>query len=478
MKLLFEKSSPGRKTEYLASRKDEINGKIDPSLLRKSSLNLPELSEIDVDRHYSELERRTHGVNNGIYMLGSCTMKYNPPLHEQLVSSPQFTALHPLQPTRTTQGALAVYSLFEQMLNELCGMDNFNFQAAAGAQGELAGLLVMKAYHLSKGDTQRDKILIPDAAHGTNPASAAMAGFKVVSIPALPDGGIDVEALKSLVGEDTAGLMLTNPNTEGQFEKNILEITRIIHEAGGVNYYDGANLNAIMGVVRPGDMGFDVVHLNLHKTLSTPHGGGGPGSGAVGVKKFLTPFLPGAQVRIDQTGALVWDSSEQSIGQVTAFHGNYLVALRALIYMISLGSDGLREASQVAVLNANYMQAKLKDIYSMSHEGLCMHEFVMSLEDLKKETGISAKDIAKGLLDFGMHPPTMYFPLTVHEALMIEPTETEPKESLDKAIQVFRELYDKAHSDAEYLLNAPHSTPVSRPDEALAARSPKLRYKA
>lgn len=478
MKLLFEKSSPGRKTEYLASRKDEINGKIDPSLLRKSSLNLPELSEIDVDRHYSELERRTHGVNNGIYMLGSCTMKYNPPLHEQLVSSPQFTALHPLQPTRTTQGALAAYSLLEQMLNELCGMDNFNFQAAAGAQGELAGLLVMKAYHLSKGDTQRDKILIPDAAHGTNPASAAMAGFKVVSIPALPDGGIDVEALKSLVGEDTAGLMLTNPNTEGQFEKNILEITRIIHEAGGVNYYDGANLNAIMGVVRPGDMGFDVVHLNLHKTLSTPHGGGGPGSGAVGVKKFLTPFLPGDQVRIDQTGALVWDSSEQSIGQVTAFHGNYLVALRALIYMISLGSDGLREASQVAVLNANYMQAKLKDIYSMSHEGLCMHEFVMSLEDFKKETGVSAKDIAKGLLDFGMHPPTMYFPLTVHEALMIEPTETEPKESLDKAIQVFRELYDKAHSDAEYLLNAPHSTPVSRPDEALAARSPKLRYEA
>lgn len=478
MKLLFETSVSGRSAEYLPELDVPALEPVRGELARKSALDLPELSEVDVDRHYSALERRTHGVNNGMYMLGSCTMKYNPQVNEVTAALPGFASLHPLQPAHTCQGALEALVELEGALNEICGMDATTFQPAAGAHGELTGLLLIKAYHEDKGDAARTKILVPDAAHGTNPASAAMAGLEVVAIPATEKGGVDVEALAGLVGPDTAGLMLTNPNTEGMFDENILEITRLVHEAGGLNYYDGANLNAIMGVVRPGDMGFDVIHLNLHKTFSTPHGGGGPGSCAVGVKDILMPYLPGPHAVSAGDGRFEWMVPAKSIGRVRSFQGNFLVTLRALTYVLTLGKEGIPASAKNAVLNANYMMKLLEDIYPMVNEGLCMHEFVMTLEKLKKETGITAKDVAKGLLDYGVHPPTMYFPLTVHEALMVEPTETEPKETLDAAAQAFRELYEKAHSDPEWLHTAPHTTPVCRPDEVLAAREPKLRYVA
>lgn len=476
MNLLFETSVAGRGTAYLPELDVAPAPEIAAENKRAEKLNLPELSEVDVDRHYSALERRTHGVNNGMYMLGSCTMKYNPMINEITAALPGFTQLHPLQPASTAQGALEALVELEGLLDEICGMDAITFQPAAGAHGELTGLLLIKAYHEDRGDTARTKILVPDAAHGTNPASAAMAGYEVVAIPESEAGGVDLNALAELVGPDIAGLMLTNPNTEGQFDENILEITKLVHEAGGLNYYDGANLNAIMGVVRPGDMGFDVIHLNLHKTFSTPHGGGGPGSCAVGVKKLLLPFLPGPHAIKTAEGTYEWEQPEKSIGKVRSFQGNYLVTLRALTYVLTLGKEGIPASAKNAVLNANYMMHLLDDIYPMSHDGICMHEFVMSIEHLKKETGITAKDIAKGLLDYGVHPPTMYFPLTVPEALMVEPTETEPKETLDAAAQAFRELYEKAHTDPEWLQTAPHTTPVCRPDEVLAARKPVLRY--
>lgn len=349
------------------------------------------------------------------------------------------------------------------------------FQPAAGAHGEFTGLMLIKAYHESRGDEKRTKIIVPDSAHGTNPASAAMAGYKVVSIASAPDGGVDLEALKAACGEDTAGLMLTNPNTVGLFDKNILKITEIVHECGGLCYYDGANLNAVMGTVRPGDMGFDVIHLNLHKTFSTPHGGGGPGSGPVGCKSMLLQFLPSYRV-VEKEGALAMEKAEHSIGEMKEFYGNFLVVVKALTYLMTLGKEGIPEASQNAVLNANYMMNKLKDLYTMEYDEVCMHEFVMSLEDLKKKAGVSAMDIAKGLLDNGIHPPTMYFPLIVHEALMVEPTETESKEVLDHAIEVFRKLYNDALENPESLLQAPVTTPVTRMDEVEAARHPVLKY--
>lgn len=475
MKLIFEKGVQGRTTEYLPQLAKDSEFSLPKRFARKEELNLPELSELELSRHYSELERKSFGINNGIYMLGSCTMKYNPHIHELIVRDPQYAGLHPLQDSKTCQGALAVLVLLEQSLKEVCGMDAFSFQAAAGAQAELVGLLLMKAYHREQGQEQRCEILVPDAAHGTNPASASMAGFKVKSIPTHENGQVDLEGLKDLLGDKTAGLMLTNPNTEGKFERQIAQITSLVHEAGGLCYYDGANLNAIMGTVRPGDMGFDIVHLNLHKTFSTPHGGGGPGSGAVGVKAFLKEFLPGRVVRRDGQ-FLDLEKPEKSIGEVHAFNGNFLVVLRALAYALSLGASGLKEASQIAVLNANYMQHELKDYFDLAQEGLCMHEFVLSLASFKKKTGVSAKDVSKALLDYGMHPPTMYFPLTVPEALMIEPTETEPKDSLDAAINAFKEIYDKALSDPDYLLASPYSCSVKRLDETAAARNPQLRY--
>lgn len=462
MKLIFEKGTPGRHCHLLPDCDVPVH---QIGVGRKEKLNLPELSENEISRHYTGLAGRAHGVNNGFYPLGSCTMKYNPKVNEEAASLEGFAGIHPLQPEHTVRGALRVFDLAEQYLCEITGMDAMTFQPAAGAHGEFTGLLLIKAYHHSRGDEKRTKIIVPDSAHGTNPASATMAGYSVVSIPSREDGCVDLDKLKEAVGEDTAGLMLTNPNTVGLFDKNILEITRIVHDGGGLCYYDGANLNAVMGIVRPGDMGFDVIHLNLHKTFSTPHGGGGPGSGPVGCKEFLRPFLPGFMVK-----------GPQSIGSVKMFYGNFGVVVKALAYIMTLGREGIPEASSNAVLNANYMMNKLSDLYQMVYNETCMHEFVMTLEDLKHDINVSAMDIAKALLDYGIHPPTMYFPLIVHEALMVEPTETESKETLDEAIEVFRSIYEKAKADPQSLHQAPVKTPVRRLDEVTAARKPVLRY--
>ncbi len=511
MKLIFENGAPGRRA-FTLPELDVPAYSLQGVALREKEARLPEVSEIEVDRHYSALERRTHGINNGIYLLGSCTMKYNPQINEIVAAWPGFAGLHPLQEEETCQGALEVYELASQYLNEICGMEQFTFQPAAGSHGEFTGLLMIKKYHESRGDTKRTRIFVPDAAHGTNPASAAMAGFTIVSIPDDENGEMDLEILRREADDRTAGLMLTNPNTEGVFNSNVLEMTSIVHEAGGLCYYDGANLNAIMGTVRPGDMGFDTIHLNLHKTFSTPHGGGGPGSGATGVGSVLRPFLPngsvvregavaggasgsssagaqaggerpggaqasGAQVGGAQaSGALTRESSPQSIGRMRSFHGNFLVVVRALTYLMTLGKKGIPEAARNAVLNANYLKSRLEDTYDVAHSGLCMHEFVLSLEKLKKETGVSALDVAKGFIDYGMHPPTMYFPMTVPEALMIEPTETETKETLDQVADAFLDLWAKAHSDPDYIHGAPYTCPVRRPDEVKAARQPVIRY--
>ena len=475
MKLLFEESRSGRKMDYLPEVK---TGEARPSdkYARKSSLRLPEISEVDLSRHYTKLMKQTHGVNDGFYPLGSCTMKYNPRVDEVTASLKGFTDIHPLQPKDTVQGAMEVLYKAEKLLCRITGMDAMTFEPAAGAHGEYTGLLLIRKYHQDRNDDKRVNIIVPDSAHGTNPASAAMAGFKVVNIPSDEKGGVDLEALRNAVGEDTAGLMLTNPNTLGLFDPNILEITKIVHEAGGLCYYDGANLNAIMGRVRPGDMGFDCVHLNLHKTFATPHGGGGPGSGPVGCKEFLKPFLPCHEVK-EENGSYDFYDPQKTMGQVRSFYGNFLVVVKALTYILALGKEGLKEASGKAVLNANYMMNKLKGSYHVAYDQTCMHEFVLSLEDLKKETGVSAMDIAKGSLDYGIHPPTMYFPLIVHEALMFEPTETENKETIDEAVKIYLELYKKAHEDPEYLHSAPHKCAISRPDETKAAREPVLRYR-
>ena len=472
--LVFEKSRAGRGMSMLPACDVEIK-KPGEKDARQKELHLPQMSENDLSRHYTELAKKSHGVNDGFYPLGSCTMKYNPKINEDMAALPGFTQIHPLQPEHSVQGCLEVLKKSEEYLCEITGMDGMTFQPAAGAHGEFTGLMLIKAYHESRGDEKRTKIIVPDSAHGTNPASATMAGYKVVSIASAPDGGVDLEALKAACGEDTAGLMLTNPNTVGLFDKNILKITEIVHECGGLCYYDGANLNAVMGTVRPGDMGFDVIHLNLHKTFSTPHGGGGPGSGPVGCKSMLLQFLPSYRV-VEKEGALEMEKAEHSIGEMKEFYGNFLVVVKALTYLMTLGKEGIPEASQNAVLNANYMMNKLKDLYTMAYDEVCMHEFVMSLEDLKKKAGVSAMDIAKGLLDNGIHPPTMYFPLIVHEALMVEPTETESKEVLDHAIEVFRKLYNDALENPESLLQAPVTTPVTRMDEVEAARHPVLKY--
>ena len=472
MKLIFEKGAPGQHLTLMPAC-DVPEAAL--SRPRTEPLELPHVSETELTRHYTALAKRVHGVNDGFYPLGSCTMKYNPKINEDMANLPGFAQIHPLQPEGTVQGCLEVLDASARLLGEITGMDAMTFQPAAGAHGEFTGLLLIKAYHTHRNDTARTKIIVPDSAHGTNPASAVMAGFTVVNIPSGPDGCVDVEALRQAVGADTAGLMLTNPNTVGIFDKNILEITKIIHDAGGLCYYDGANLNAVMGVVRPGDMGFDVIHLNLHKTFSTPHGGGGPGSGAVGCKKLLAPFLPGPVVAADGTGCHLVQP-EHSIGRVKNFYGNFAVAVRALTYVLTLGREGIPEAAKNAVLNANYMMKLLSEKYTMAYAGPCMHEFVMCLQDLKDATGCSAMDIAKGLLDHGIHPPTMYFPLIVHEALMIEPTETESQETMDEVCGVFLHLWDVAHSAPQTLHDAPTRTPVRRLDEVGAARNPVLRY--
>ncbi len=475
-KLIFEKSRPGRGTAMLPPCDIEVC-EIPSALRRKAPLPLPEIGESELARHYSELERRTHGVNNGFYPLGSCTMKYNPRINEEIAQMFGFNKIHPLQPERTAQGCLGVLHLAEKLYCEITGMDAITFQPSAGAHGEFTGIAMIRAYHEKNGDAEtRTEILIPDAAHGTNPASAAMNGYKVVTIPSGPDGCTNMEAFRAAVGPKTAGVMLTNPNTLGIFEQNIAEITSLVHEAGGLCYYDGANLNAVMGIVNPGAMGFDVIHLNLHKTFSTPHGGGGPGSGAVGCKEILRPFLPVPIPTLTKNGYTLEDNHPDSIGKVRSFYGNFLVVVRALCYVLTLGSDGIKEAAEGAVLNANYLRKKIADGKYLAYKQPCMHEFVLGLSELKKETGITALDIAKGLLDYGIHPPTMYFPLIVEEALMIEPTETETRQTLDEAAEVFNSLFKLAAEDPEQLHSAPHTTPVCRPDEVAAARTPVLHF--
>ena len=419
MKLIFEQGAQGHCLHLLPAC--DVPEYTLPTE-RTTPLHLPHVSENELTRHYTALCKRIHGVNDGFYPLGSCTMKYNPKIDEDMAALPGFTQLHPLQPVETAQGALEALHTLSSELGEVFGMDAVTFQPAAGAHGEFTGVLLIKAYHTDRGDTARTKIIVPDSAHGTNPATAAMCGYQVVNIASNDKGGVDLDALRAAVGPDTAGLMLTNPNTVGIFDPNILEITKIVHDAGGLCYYDGANLNAIMGIVRPGDMGFDVVHLNLHKTFSTPHGGGGPGSGAVGCKEFLKPFLPSPTVCKDENGYHFCRNNPQSIGSVKEFYGNFLVVVRALTYVLTLGKEGIPEASSNAVLNCNYMMNHLKDLYDMAFDTGCMHEFVMTLEKLKKEKDVSAMDVAKALLDNGIHPPTMYFPLIVHEALFVEPT--------------------------------------------------------
>lgn len=443
---------------------------------RETALNLPHVSENELTRHYTALCKRVHGVNDGFYPLGSCTMKYNPKVNEDMAALPGFTQLHPLQDPKEVQGALAVYDMLGERFNEIFGMDAVTIQPAAGAHGEFTGVMLIKSYHVDRGDFKRDKIIVPDSAHGTNPATAVMCGFKVINIPSGEDGCVDLDALRAAVGPDTAGLMLTNPNTVGIFDKNILEITKIVHEAGGLCYYDGANLNAVMGVVRPGDMGFDCIHSNLHKTFSTPHGGGGPGAGAVGCKEFLAKYLPGPIVAKTEDG-LDFVYPEKSMGRVKNFYGNFAVIVRALTYVLSLGKEGIPEAAKCAVLNANYMQARLKTKYEMAYDQICMHEFVMDIANVLHDTGCSALDVAKGMLDFGVHPPTMYFPLIVHEALMVEPCETESKETLDEVCDIYLKLYDVAYSDPQALHDAPLHTPVRRLNETEAARNKVLRYK-
>ncbi|MGG1615518.1 aminomethyl-transferring glycine dehydrogenase subunit GcvPB [Paenibacillus sp. NRS-1781] len=440
---------------------------------RSEPAALPEVYEVDVIRHYTALSRRNFGVDNGFYPLGSCTMKYNPKVNEDVARYAGFAKIHPYQPEDSIQGAMALLHTLQNDLAALTGMDAVTLQPAAGAHGEWTGLMMIRSYHEARGE-RRTKVLVPDSSHGTNPASATVAGFETVTLPSTPQGLVDLDALRQAVGNDTAALMLTNPNTLGLFEKQIADIAAIVHEAGGLLYYDGANSNAIMGITRPGDMGFDVVHLNLHKTMSTPHGGGGPGAGPVGVKQRLIPYLPKPLVVRDPQGMYHWDLEQgDSIGRVKAFYGNFGILVRAYAYIRSYGPDGLKRVSECAVLNANYMMHRLAPYFDIPYPGYCKHEFVMSGRALKK-FGVRTLDVAKRLLDFGYHPPTIYFPLNVEECIMIEPTETESKETLDAFIDTMIQIAREAEETPELVLNAPYTTPVTRLDEATAARKPIL----
>lgn len=440
--------------------------------MREKCPALPCICEVDAVRHYTALSLNSFGVDNGFYPLGSCTMKYNPKINEIAASLEGFTGLHPLQRCESAQGALELMYLLNKQLKSITGME-FALSPAAGAHGEYSGLKIIKAYHQTNRQIGRNKILVPDSAHGTNPASAALAGFTTVNIPSLDDGSVDLEALRGACGADTAGFMLTNPNTLGLFEGKIKEIAQTVHSAGGLMYYDGANLNAVMGVVRPADMGFDIVHLNLHKTFSTPHGGGGPGAGPVGTVERLKEFLPWPKIEKDG-GKYVLCEPIKSVGKIKAFYGNFLVLVRAYVYILTLGAEGVRDAAQKAVLNANYLKKLLEKIDS-DKDRRCMHEFVLSFKKLKEETKVSALDVAKSLIDANMHPPTMYFPLIVPEALMFEPTETESKTTLEECAQKLLDIVKKAYSEPDLLHAAPVTTDISRPDETAAARNAKLR---
>ncbi|MGN7381847.1 Probable glycine dehydrogenase [decarboxylating] subunit 2 [Chlamydia abortus] len=473
---IFELSRPGRIGYSLPPcdvPEADPASLIPASLLRKQPAELPEVYEVDVIRHYTELSRRNFGIDNGFYPLGSCTMKYNPKINEDAARMTGFAKIHPYQPEESIQGALEVLYRLQKDLQEITGMDQVTLQPAAGAHGEWTGLMMIRAYHESRGE-RRTKVLVPDSAHGTNPASAAVAGFEAVTIPSDSRGLVDLDALRKEAGPDTAALMLTNPNTLGLFEEHIAEIADIVHQAGGLLYYDGANANAIMGITRPGDMGFDVVHLNLHKTMSTPHGGGGPGAGPVGVKEKLIPYLPTPIVARREDGSYFLDYNfPHSIGRVKSFYGNFGILLRAYVYILSYGGEGLRQVSENAVLNANYMLKKLAPYFDVPYDRKCKHEFVLSGNRQKKH-GVRTLDMAKRLLDFGYHPPTIYFPLNVEECIMIEPTETESKETLDGFIEAMIQIAQEAEHDPERVKNAPYTTVVQRLDEALAARKPVL----
>ncbi|MGE7828320.1 aminomethyl-transferring glycine dehydrogenase subunit GcvPB [Paenibacillus sp. NPDC093718] len=474
--LIFELSKPGR-VAYSLPECDvpEIDAAslIPEGLLRSKPAELPEVYEVDVIRHYTELSRRNFGIDNGFYPLGSCTMKYNPKINEDVARFAGFAKIHPYQPEESIQGALELLYTLQNDLAALTGMDQVTLQPAAGAHGEWTGLMLIRAYHESRGE-KRTKVIVPDSSHGTNPASATVAGYDTITIKSNERGMVDLDALRAVVGDDTAALMLTNPSTLGLFEEQIVEIAEIVHEAGGLLYYDGANSNAIMGITRPGDMGFDVVHLNLHKTMSTPHGGGGPGAGPVGVKSLLIPFLPKPIVSRREDGTYYWDYDRpQSIGRVKAFYGNFGILVRAYTYIRTYGPEGLRRVSELAVLNANYMMHRLAPYYEVAYPGLCKHEFVLSGKKLK-EFGVRTLDVAKRLLDFGYHPPTIYFPLNVEECIMIEPTETESKETLDGFIDTMIQIAKEAETTPEVVIGAPYTTVVKRLDETTAARKPVL----
>ncbi len=477
--LLIDISKKGRKAYSLPKLDIEdilLTDMVDADLLKETELRLPEISEVDLIRHYTNLSNKNFGVDTGFYPLGSCTMKYNPKINEDMASNPNFTEIHPYQPVDTVQGSLELMYNLSQMLCEITGMDDVTLQPSAGSHGELTGLMLIKEYHLNRGDTRRTKVIIPDAAHGTNPASAAMADFDVIQINSNKDGSVNMEELKSILNDEVAALMLTNPSTLGLFEENIKEIADLVHEAGGLLYYDGANMNAIMGITRPGDMGFDVVHLNIHKTFSTPHGGGGPGSGPVGVKEELIPFLPVPVIeRVDGRYELNYEKVK-SIGKIKNFYGNFGVLVRAYTYILTMGSDGLKEASTMAVLNANYIKESLKDDYILPIDRVCKHEFVLGGLP-KGEANIKTLDIAKRLLDYGYHPPTIYFPLIIKEALMIEPTETESIETIDEFIIAMKSIAKEAVENPEILKNAPHNTIIGRIDEARAVKKPILTWK-
>lgn len=477
-KLIFEISKEGRSAYSIPKcdvEETPIDSLIPKNLLSDKELDLPEVSEVDVVRHYTLLSNKNYGVDTGFYPLGSCTMKYNPKINEDMSELSSFANIHPYQPEETVQGALQLMYDLDKMLSEIAGMERMTLQPAAGAHGELTGLMIIKAYHDKRGDYKRTKIIVPDSAHGTNPASAGVAGFSIVEVKSDNMGLVDIESLKSVLSDEIAGLMLTNPNTLGLFESNIKQIADLVHEAGGLLYYDGANMNAIMGISRPGDMGFDVLHYNLHKTFSTPHGGGGPGSGPVGVRKDLVEFLPVPVVE-KKGGKYYFDYDRPfSIGKIKSFYGHFSIMVRAYAYILSMGWEGLKKASEVAVLNANYIMNKLKEYYNLPIEQVCKHEFVLGgLKDNVND--IATLDVAKRLLDYGYHPPTVYFPLIIDNAIMIEPTETESVETLDGFIDAMINIAKEAKENPNILKEAPHNTPVRRIDEVRAARNLILKW--
>ncbi len=478
-KLIFEITSPGRRGYSLPPLdvpERPIEQLIPVDYLRRQPADLPEVSEPDVVRHFTHLSSLNYSIDRGFYPLGSCTMKYNPKVNEVAISNPGWSDIHPYQPESTVQGALRLMAELQDLLCALTGMDAFTLQPAAGAHGELTGLLMIQAHHRARGQAQRSEVIAPDSSHGTNPATAATLGYKLITVHSDARGRVDLEELKRLVSDRTAALMLTNPSTLGLFDEQVSEMSAIVHDAGGMMYYDGANLNAIMGVVRPGDMGFDVVHLNLHKTFTTPHGGGGPGAGPVGVKSTLAPYLPvPTVVAADDRFALSYDRP-QSIGKVRSFYGNFGMLVRAYTYIRRMGSDGLSQVSRDAVLSANYVRARLSDIFEEAYPGPNMHEVVLSGSRQRRQ-GVRTLDMAKRLMDYGFHPPTVYFPLIVDEALMIEPTETENKDTLDAFIEAMRSIAREVEENPGLVTGAPHTTVIGRLDEARAARHPDLRWR-